>query len=529
MTLEDKNAILKYFYLIDTERLAEKVTERLYKDNPTEPDDIFQIMYSEINETCKPYLEFTYSANSFNRADGYDIYPAQIQILNETLKNHCILHGFQSAVKGKADETLQIRGKNHEQLRHGYFGGEHFKDKPSPVLDEYAPDKTISMYYNGYKHRFLDHLDSYSYSILKKSSIGPCKDFPTVQSYDGNWGCFIFTDRHVFTLDKNISDHSSAIITNYEKLLKASVQWCKTNGLLPEDRFLFDSAMEQIYGFRFFSYAAKLLNRVCTDSPSSANSGITYKDLEGSALLNVIQQTARLPVAYNHSVFLEHAICSVMHSKYLKDLEYQEKPNSLFSHTSREPAPTLLLVTSGLEQIRKYLQKLKHIALPLLENVWDSLTDKLNNGDSRFSISMDAYRAYVKSNLAAMAQDYSHYFESDETLRHFQPDFLCHTEHPEDEYSLWQNFSFKDILLSKFERDSFSTLLFDYFDAERFPIRQTDLCYLLTPYSNIAKTEPEKHTVELNFYKCHFQNILSFAENISPFIESNALHPAGKY
>ena len=114
----------------------------------------------------------------------------------------------------------------------------------------------------------------------------------------------------------------------------------------------------------------------------------------------------------------------------------------------------------------------------------------------------------------------SHYFKSEE------PDSLSHAEQSKDTYDPWQNFSFKDALPSKFERDSFTSLLFGYFDANRFPIRQTDLCHLLTPHPDIA--EPEKHTVELNFYKYHFENILSFAENISPSIESNASHPSDK-
>lgn len=127
-------------------------------------------------------------------------------------------------------------------------------------------------------------------------------------------------------------------------------------------------------------------------------------------LLSLIRQASRLPVIYDKSVFLDHAISSVIKGRYLKDWEYRGKSTSLFSSTSREPVSKQLLVTSGFEQIRKYFQKLKYLAIPLLENVWDALTDKLNQNIHCFHINTDTYLSYIHKNCTTTGCDYSHFF-----------------------------------------------------------------------------------------------------------------------
>lgn len=516
MHQDERNALLKYFYLIDTERLAENVNDKLH--HSTAPGEMFQVMFSETKKACEKYTEFIWSPYSFNYPGGSRAVKDPGYSFDEILKNHCILHGFQSAVKEKADGAIKISGGKDSQLRKGCFGTGHFKDKPAPVSDDSDSDKTIYQNYNEYKHRFHNHPNSYSYCILKKSCTKSCTDFPTVPSHDGNWGCFIFTNKRVLTLDNNISSHSGAVLKNYGKLFEDSVQWPQIHGLLPEDSLLFESAMERIYGFHFFSYAAKLLHKVHTDSSSLVDGGITYKDLEGTMLLNVIQQAARLPAVYSRSFFLEYAIDSVMRSKYPKDHEYQEKPASLFSHISKNPASLISLLTSGFEHIRKYLQKLSCVALPLLCSVWDSLTDELNRKGGHLHINIDTYRNYIQKNLPSMHKDHSHYFQpekpSDSAERSGNTD------------PIWQDFSFKGTLSTKYERDSFTTLLFDYLNTDRL-IPHPNLYHMLTPYQDKIK-ELGKHTEELNFYKSHFENILSFAESITLPIKSDAPHQSDR-
>ena len=113
MYQDERNALLKYFYLIDTERLAENVNDKLH--HSTAPGEMFQVMFSEIKKTCEKYIEFIWSPYSFNYPGSSREVKAPSYSFDEILKNHCILHGFQSAVKEKADGSIKISGGKDSQ------------------------------------------------------------------------------------------------------------------------------------------------------------------------------------------------------------------------------------------------------------------------------------------------------------------------------------------------------------------------------------------------------------------------------
>ena len=117
-----------------------------------------------------------------------------------------------------------------------------------------------------------------------------------------------------------------------------------------------------------------------------------------------------------------------------------------------------------------------------------------------------------------MHKDHSHYFQPEKPSDS--------AERSGDTDPIWQDFSFINTLSAKYERDSFKTLLFDYLNMDRL-IPHPDLYHMLTPYQDKIK-ELGKHTEELNFYKSHFENILSFAESITLPIKSDAPHQSGR-
>ena len=66
--------------------------------------------------------------------------------------------------------------------------------------------------------------------------------------------------------------------------------------------------------------------------------------------------------------------------------------------------------------MEKYLQKLKYVAIPLLENLWDVIIDKLNDPNkqnAQHSISIKTYCDYIEKNYFVISQDYSRFFESE--------------------------------------------------------------------------------------------------------------------
>ena len=520
---------LKFFYLIDTEKLVQDILNKLSPEFCSE--DLFSCIFSKIEEACYPYLEFVYSPASFNHTDQDSTSPSRISLLRLVLKNHCIIHGFINLLKKSetADESkITISGANDIKLKTGYFKTEGFSNSPSLLPDGTEQKITIAQNYNENKKRFITDNSRYSYQILQNYSCESNKNgFLIIPSYHGNWGCFIYNEPLVKTVNDNIyalkgplSIKNKTLIKNYNNLLTACTSWCNHNHLISTDKLLFEHAMESIYGFSFFGYASKLLKNMY--AATFDDTKLTIKDLEGSLMLSHIQQTAQLPITYNRSVFLEHCLYSVINSKYLKSQEHQRKNNSLFSHISRKPVPKESLITSGFDHMEKYLQKLKYVAIPLLENLWDVIIDKLNDPNkqnAQHSISIKTYCDYIEKNYFVISQDYSHFFESEKILYDFYEDSL-YTNPSETSYALYRDYNYTNNLKSEFERDSFTHLLLDYFKPERLSIPQPSLYELLIAYSgtNHKPADLSAHTEELNFHKYHRENILSFAENITPFI-----------
>lgn len=511
MKTQEKDTRLKYFYLIDTE----KICENIIKKSSHKTASCFDLIFSEIMKTADTYLKFITSNDSFNNPKDYNKnYQGIVFLLKETLKNHCVLHGFFTAVynKDKSSESIiKISGANDYYLKKGYFNTKYFEGKTPPDKNSKDYNDQIFQIYNQYRSRFELYSESLrSYKILKKYNIGDLEGFLNVYKHNGNWACFIYTNCVTPTFDKNINTNSKRLLINYEKLLEECMNWCNSNNLSVKDRILFENAMESIYGFSFFIYAAQLLQRIHetpfgTDNP-------TLKDLEGSLMLNLIQETARLPILHNRSIFLEYALCSVLSSKSLRKQNHRISNNSLFEDIAAKTPDTNQLILSGLNDIDMYLKKLK-FAIPLLEDLWDVVTDKLNQKYAVDKLNLDTYCSYIESNYPKMAQDYSYYFKDEQALTQLnQEPQLCCSVNEKD--MLQKKSCFKDSLSSKYIRESFESILSKYFDnTEQTSSTQGELYNRAVLYPN-SSVNKSKFSNELNFLNAHAKNILSFAENI---------------
>lgn len=532
MDVTEKDARLRYFYLIDTDSLAQKIGVQL---KPTEaPNILFDSIFEQMKQSCERYLNFIWSPNSFNNSSKPDIYSHPI--LQIVLKHHCILHGFLSAVEKDSQnrERIKISGAKDAMLHCGYFYTNFYKENPISAPNNYSieTDNQLSQRYNQYKKRFNNYSDSYSYDILISRCKDFCNDFPNVSRYEGSWACFIYTMPEVLTLNRTIGNfqnpqpkahgkYNKSLIKYYNNLFSCYKEWYYHNNLTLEDKILFESAMEPIYGFRFFFYASKLIHKIHTASIHDTD--LTYKDLEGTAMLQLILQAAQLPIIYNRSVFLEHAIRSVLSSKFLKSQNYQESSRSLFTRLSKKAVPKELLSLSGMEHIRIYLQRLKYVVLPLLEDIWDVIIYKLNHNSSfkdKFCINIDTYRSYLTENYMAIASDYSWYFEKDkeEQMSEFSQDNFYEKLTSANIETIYQEFYFPAVKYSGFETDSFQDLLLGYFKKERLVNPEPNLFQQYMHFMAKGEASVNKGILndELNFFKHHTQAILTYAENLMP-------------
>lgn len=532
MDITEKDARLRYFYLIDTNSLAQKVSDKL---EPTaDPKTLFDLIFRQMEQSCERYLNFVWSPNSFNNSGKPDIYSNPI--LRIVLKHHCILHGFLSAVEKDSQnrDCIKISGAKDTMLHCGYFYTNFYREKPTYMPDNYNVEAIDSLpqVYNQYKNRFNKYSDSYSYKILINHCQDFCNNFPNVSRYEGSWACFIYTMPEVLTLNRTIGNfqnpqsktpgkYNKSLIKYYNNLFSCYKKWYYQNNLTLEDKILFESAMEPIYGFRFFFYASKLIHKIHTAPIHDTD--LTYKDLEGTAMLKLILQAAQLPIIYNRSVFLEHAIRSVLSSQFLKSQNYQESSCILFTRLSKKAVPKELLSLSGMEHIRIYLQKLTYVALPLLEDIWDVIIYKLNHNSSskdKFCINIDTYRSYLTENYMAIASDYSWYFEKDseEQMSEFSQDSFYEKLTSANIETIYQEFCFPSVKYSAFETDSFQDLLLGYFKKERFINPKPELYqqYMSFMAEGEASVNKGIYNDELKFFKHHAEAILAYAESLMP-------------
>lgn len=519
----EKEARLKYFYLIDTEKLINNIEENLKTQNLSSPDLIFDTIFSEIKTICNPYIQFISSSDSFDNPEFYNNYLDQIKFLQcEILKNHCIVHGFLTAINklDSEEKRIKISGANDYNLRQGYFKTDYFQNK-LPLKDaKESLNVNIFQEYDQHKKRFNKNINLRSYNILRNCHCGSGDEiiddtnsnnnFINVHRHNGNWGCFIYTNPTVRTLDQSKGKKPKNFITNYENLLTECIKWCHDNELLFEDKLLFECKMESIYGFSFFIYAAQLLDRIHS-SPSDEKI-ITLKDLEGSLMLELIQKTAQLPIVYNHSFFLEYAIQSVLASRRLRTQNFRSKPNSLFEYVSTASASKEQLIISGFHDISMYLQKLRFV-IPLLEDLWDVAINNLNENNLSSYIDIKSYRSYISSNYPMITQNYTSYMEDKKKLSQINEKTFRNTNSAKTDM-LYREYKF--MLLSSGIRSNLSNLLSDYFDkVKKIPVESANLYehVLLNPGLPPEKLPPSQ-TNGANFLKTYTENILSFAETL---------------
>ncbi len=530
MDIKEKDARLRYFYLIDTDPLTERIAAELKSEQNANPEILFDSIFKHIKQLCERYLNFIWSPNSFNNSDNFDI--GLSQILQDVLKYHCILHGFLSAVEKDSQnrERIKISGAKDAMLQCGYFSTNFYKNNPASASNNDNIDENLSQRYNQRKKSFNTNSDSYSYSILINRCQDFCNDFPNVSACEGNWACFIYTMPEVLTLNKTINNfqnsqskvhnkYNKSLIKNYNKLFSCYKEWYYRHNLTLEDKILFESAMEPIYGFRFFFYASKLIHKMHT--ASFQDTDLTYKDLEGTAMLRLIQQTAQLPVIYNRSVFLAYAIRSVLSGKTLESQNHQESSNSLFTTLSARAVPKELLILSGMEHIRVYLQKLKYVALPLLEDIWDVIIYKLNQNLSpkdNLYINIETYRSCLTDNYSAIANDYSRLFEKDTKEKKSvfrETNFYEELNFPDID-TIYQDFCFPAAEYSTSETASFKNLLSGYFKKERFTSPEPDLYQQYKPFMVENKFPRGIFNNELKLFNQHTGAILAYAKTLTP-------------
>lgn len=419
--LQEKHYRLKYLYFIDSDQVIRNIQNSdVYKkwieQDSEDCSELFYLIFSEIIRASKRYSEYILQSGSsfcipfFNEDFGNKEIPT-LQILSTvSLFHHCILHGFLDSIDLKQvtdskskfstpNEYIRLSGATDHDIRNGYF-----RSLSSVNDKKHSADNNIFQYYNIRYREFFKHTEYYSYKLLHSLDNGTSEKILHLPKHKSNPALFLLTEPHTNVMNKNLQNpriNSIVFLKNYSKLLESASVW--QQNLASLDYILFDSCIEYAYGFRLFSYISTLLDAMYNQSPENDNK-LRYLKSEGFWEI-IKKHIITLPVIYNRSVILKNVCRSVISTENV-DSRYPSSPKTrqLGTPLSSNKQPQDLHSAKSLELIGKYFRMLHFITIPILEDLWDILTNKLVPTITNLN---RIYAFYIEKHFEFITYDYS--------------------------------------------------------------------------------------------------------------------------
>lgn len=426
MDFIEKKARLKYMYFIDTDKLMTELKQdsvyiNFCTSQDSDPTDLLHLIFANIVSVSKKYSAYIltdegvtshsfFSEDVRNPSIKTDFFLAGLSIFN-----HCIIRSFlrsletntiSSLPESKYDPTtsmIPLSNKNVNSIRLGYLASEKLC-----CLDKVS--KTSSSGFENMYQRFYANTDRLSYKkLLKLGTImergdSQKKSQPPlcVKKSESNPALFLLYNKEVRKFDKALLGSSFddfKILERYTELYRCSIEW-KGFQKFNEDHILFDQIIERIYDFSFNSYLFTLYS---DGANTESDNSLSAKDLFGETFSNIVQKYATTaPMTYNKSIFLKYAVEAVLNSKTLVSSYPSLFKDGLSYDTDTHDS--ILSAPESLKLITAYYRTLRHITIPLVEDLWDILTDERMLG---FEISRKSFQSFIKKYFHILTCDYA--------------------------------------------------------------------------------------------------------------------------
>lgn len=434
-----KTLKLKYFYLIDTDKMLEKLHSSdeyanfsFASANEMQIKLLFNKIFEVIWEFSSEYNNFldpmTIMSSSFFCEENRDLFPPLASLLKLSLRSHCIIHGFFNSF---SDNTLiSISAPNDKFNSAGYF---ETLGKYKTVEFKIESPSTIYQMYHNYYNR-LDE-NTYSYSLLKlldKNETNP-KTF-ALPEHLKNWGCFMIKNPNIRTINRNLDKKNKCILVNYINLYN-EYMLDQEKLTTPTDKLLLDAPMQYFYGFSTIKSLIPLLDRIYNITPENSAS---LNNLEGKILKDTMSAFPYCHLIYSRSLFLKYACLAVTDSPSSYSRYLDSNPNIIAFRTN---LPQENRIEYAPIRISNFLKFVSNITVPILESLWDVCINDLLNTLTN-DILPQIYQKYIDRNYDIMTNDFCHlsyeeimscyhqnnikFSKIDETIGpFFSPDILC--------------------------------------------------------------------------------------------------------
>lgn len=407
---KENEHLLKYFFLLDTDKICDTVNQNLLSDSSiaTKFDCIFQA----ILDNTPQYTNFIFGITNkthmpfFGKFESNEYFWGLTHLLYCTIRDNCIINSFLSRLH-YSDISYELRAKNETAFLMGFYASDKFKN--SSIL---RGQTNSAIYYNRYL-RFQKDASLYPYILL--TPLKRTKSFLNVPGYLASFYNFLLCDNDVATFSRYFAftTASNSFIKKYNSVFDSYYSTFQNSLSNTLDRFLFYIEANAVYGFDFFKDVDCFLTTLKESTlPSTHNNGtLVLKDLEGTALLNIINSVSELPLYCNKFIFLKYAINAVTNNPFLDSAYLEENPKIVMSK-QQITTSTISSLSKALELMENFFTLLGQETIPLLYTLWDYVFEATIAKDMKPDSVMQLLEHYIRTNYTQLLSSYSQLDES---------------------------------------------------------------------------------------------------------------------
>ena len=421
--IQEKRAMLKYFYLIDIDGIIAKIkrseeysTFITSNRSPLCSDQLFNHVFQTIMKATNKYTCFlkngffgegvlkpldSSDTSSIPAGYGYNIY----YLLQLSLRNHCIIHGTLHTPSNIGSFRIRKRG-NPPSNTIEICAAEHCFYEPDRKKH---PDHIAQIYNQKYKRKIPNSF--FSQQILNRIAVNISETdnhyfVPTLSSY---FSFYLYYEEYVQKYNREVqkidshSTYSKLLFDTYNELYENSTRhhshfdnnYCK---------LLFDYPLEYYYGFSSIPVLAKCLENIYNCDTLESPYPTHMKYIEGEQLLDIFKQVLQLPNVYSRSFFIQYAMQSIAATTHLP----------LYMNTPSNSMMTKCTITShedfcrdyAISLLQKFITTLDQLIIPILENTWDIVMYHLFSHDESIAL-CNIYRDYIEEYLPLLTANFT--------------------------------------------------------------------------------------------------------------------------
>ena len=409
--IKEQNMILKYFYLIDPDKIVKELESLFNMEQMKAADNsliekffntTFEVIYkysSLYNEYINPenstYSTFFNEPGLSSGSPGSD--PEREEkcrshleklkcfkiFLKLFLRNHCITEGFFYELLHQDLQRSKITSSNDLFLKSGYF--EKIADRKETFEQE---NKTNQYYYSKFKsfkdlgeNNLLERLLNdchceieFSDHISGKKTLTTNIQVPNIYKH---WIYFIFCESYqVKNVCRNLTkinqckkanydkESNEKLLNNYKNLFYESISY--NNFSRNCDKFIFNTLSEYHLGFSTINHINILLNEM--HNPDSKYKYL--KRYDSNILDNILKQMFYCPIPYTRHLFLFYAFEALRYNEDVKCNYLQHTVGTMAFSPSKKTYSEQTLSAKGLILITEFFNTINNITLPVLSSLW---------------------------------------------------------------------------------------------------------------------------------------------------------------